>query len=302
MQRNESYREDLEQNAFSYMPVSSLNNVKGNKLPSRDLSSFAEPGKEYLMVYKGGGIFQHRKGVSSITSEGLWAARTEGAGATAGHRRREQQPAGLHTSGGKSLPFPRVPGEAGADALLTPVITHRLPLQWVSPPQPSTVLIPSQHLSSTTCDDSLLLRSLQHSRVKSLPRREDPWKVSAWQWPWSLVQSWLKVSWLGRWERWSDRTVRGCSLTETAHPGRAPQWPFAWRVLWQEVLVRNTKLISLHQPEEFRKRQKEIPQVRPPPRILLAGIRLGWTRRAPPGRTLSQNDQLKATRKLIPSP
>ena len=39
-------------------------------------------------------------------------------------------------------------------------------------------------------------------------------------------------------------------------------------------------LISLHQPEEFRKGQKETPHVRPPPRILLCGIQLGWTRRA----------------------
>ena len=47
-----------------------------------------------------------------------------------------------------------------------------------------------------------------------------------------------------------------------------------------------------YQPEEFRKSQKVTPRVQPPPRILLAGIHLGWTRRAPPGRTLSQNDWL----------
>ena len=53
----------------------------------------------------------------------------------------------------------------------------------------------------------------------------------------------------------------------------------------QEVLVRNTELISLHQLEEFGKGQNETPHVRPPPRILLSSIHLGWTRRAPPGRT-----------------
>ena len=34
------------------------------------------------------------------------------------------------------------------------------------------------------------------------------------------------------------------------------------------------------------KGQKETPPVQPPPRILLSGIHLGWTRHAPPGRTL----------------
>ena len=67
-----------------------------------------------------------------------------------------------------------------------------------------------------------------------------------------------------------------------------------------EVLVRNMELMSHHQMDEFRKGQKETPHVRPPPRILLSGIYLGWTRHAPPGRTLSQNDWLKTTRKLIP--
>ena len=36
-----------------------------------------------------------------------------------------------------------------------------------------------------------------------------------------------------------------------------------------------TELRSLHQPEEFRKGQKETPHVQPPPRILLSGIHLG---------------------------
>ena len=53
------------------------------------------------------------------------------------------------------------------------------------------------------------------------------------------------------------------------------------------------ELISHHQPEEFGKGQKEKTHVWPPPRILLFGIHLGWTRHAPPGRTLSQNDWLK---------
>ena len=61
------------------------------------------------------------------------------------------------------------------------------------------------------------------------------------------------------------------------------------------------ELIIHHQLEEFRKGQKETLHVWPPPRILLSGFHLGWTRLAPPGRTLSQNDWLKTTRKLIPS-
>ena len=47
------------------------------------------------------------------------------------------------------------------------------------------------------------------------------------------------------------------------------------------------ELISLYQPEEFGKGQKETPHVRPPPRIF-SGIHLGWIRRAPPGRTESE--------------
>ena len=46
------------------------------------------------------------------------------------------------------------------------------------------------------------------------------------------------------------------------------------------------ELIRHHQPEEFRKGQKETPCVWPPPRILLAGIYLGWAMHVPPGRTL----------------
>ena len=39
------------------------------------------------------------------------------------------------------------------------------------------------------------------------------------------------------------------------------------------------ELVSHHRPEEFREGQKETPRVRPPPRILLAGIHLGRTRK-----------------------
>ena len=70
-----------------------------------------------------------------------------------------------------------------------------------------------------------------------------------------------------------------------------PPWPgttvtICIIVLQQEVPVRNTELITLHQLEEFGKGQSETPYVRPPPRILFSGIHLGWIRRAPPGRTL----------------
>ena len=74
-----------------------------------------------------------------------------------------------------------------------------------------------------------------------------PWTV-AHQAPLSMGFSWQ--------EYWSglpftppgdlpDPGVRGSTLIETCHPGQAP-----------EVLVRNTELISLHQPEEFGKRSK----------------------------------------------
>ena len=51
--------------------------------------------------------------------------------------------------------------------------------------------------------------------------------------------------------------------------------------------MRNTELISHHQPEELGKGQKETPHVRPLPRIPLASIRLGRAMRAPPGKTLN---------------
>ena len=67
---------------------------------------------------------------------------------------------------------------------------------------------------------------------------------------------------------WEMKFVRemlllGETLRETAHPGQAPQQPFAWVVLWQVVLVKKMKLTSHHQPEEFGKGQKETPLVLP---------------------------------------
>ena len=82
------------------MPVSFSHDMNDDK-PSRELRGFAEPDRKYLMVYMGGGISPHRKGVSSVKPEGLWVARAGEAAATAGHRHREQQPSGPHTNGGK---------------------------------------------------------------------------------------------------------------------------------------------------------------------------------------------------------
>ena len=62
------------------------------------------------------------------------------------------------------------------------------------------------------------------------------------------------------------------------------------------------ELTSHHQQGEFRKGQKVTPRVQPPPRILVTDIHLGRASHEPLGRTLSQNDCLKTTRKLIPSP
>ena len=52
----------------------------------------------------------------------------------------------------------------------------------------------------------------------------------------------------------------------------------AWKIPWteeQEIMIRNTELISHHQPEEFGKGLKETLRVRPLPRIPLANIHLG---------------------------
>ena len=53
------------------------------------------------------------------------------------------------------------------------------------------------------------------------------------------------------------------------------------------------ELRSHHQPEEFRKGQKEMSCILPPPSILLTSFHLGWAMRAPPGRMLNQNDLAK---------
>ena len=68
--------------------------------------------------------------------------------------------------------------------------------------------------------------------------------------------------------------VRGSTLkppTLARHHSHHLHELFDARQSW----VRNTELISHHQPEEFRKSQKETPHVLPPPRILLAGIHVG---------------------------
>ena len=55
--------------------------------------------------------------------------------------------------------------------------------------------------------------------------------------------------------RFSEDFVRGSTMTETAHPGQAHSNHL------HEVLVRNTELISHHQPEDFKKGQKETPYI-----------------------------------------
>ena len=117
--------------------------------------------------------------------------------------------------------------------------------------------------------------------------------------PWIYVGLLFWLQWKGH--SVSSETVRGSTLTETTLPGQAFWQLSVWVVLQQEVLVRNTQLISHHQPEEFGKSQKETPCVCPPPRIPLASIHLGWTMHAPPRRTLNQTDWPKTTWKLIPS-
>ena len=93
----------------------------------------------------------------------------------------------------------------------------------------------------------------------------------------------------------------GETVTECTHPGLAPQKPFAWVVLCQEVLARNTELRSHYQPEEVGKGHKEMPHVLPPLRILFAVLYLDWAMHALPGRTLSQNDWLETVQTLTPS-
>lgn len=48
--------------------------------------------------------------------------------------------------------------------------------------------------------------------------------------------------------------------------------------------------MQLFQPEEFRKGQKETPDILPPPQILLDGIYFDWAMHALSGRTKSQKD------------
>ena len=60
------------------------------------------------------------------------------------------------------------------------------------------------------------------------------------------------------------------------------------------------ELISLHQPEEFGKGQQETSHVWSPPRILLSGIHFGWTRHAPPRRTLESEWLAKDNRETNP--
>ena len=96
--------------------------------------------------------------------------------------------------------------------------------------------------------------------------------------------------------------VRGSTLTETAHPGPRTTVIICMSCFRTGGPGEEQGTNKPPPTREFRKGQKETPPVRPPPRILLSGIHLGWTRCAPPGRTLSQNDWLKTTRKLIPSP
>jgi len=69
-----------------------------------------------------------------------------------------------------------------------------------------------------------------------------------------------------------NKNVRGSTLTETAHLGPGTIVTICFTTGGHG---KNRKLISLHQPEEFVKGQKETPPVRPPPRILLSGIHLG---------------------------
>ena len=90
-------------------------------------------------------------------------------------------------------------------------------------------------------------------------------------------------------------SVRVSTLTETANPGQTLWQLFTWVVLWSKILVKNMELIRHHRPEEFRKGQKEKACVWPPPRILVAGNRLGWAMWVPPGRILNQNDWPKTT-------
>ena len=91
-----------------------------------------------------------------------------------------------------------------------------------------------------------------------------------------------------------------------AHRRKPPPWPGTGVAVCVSYFktrgpARGRELTSQYQPWEFRKGRKEAPCVQPPPRMLLAGLHLGWATRWPPGRTLSRDEGSEITRKRIPS-
>ena len=97
-------------------------------------------------------------------------------------------------------------------------------------------------------------------------------------------------------------TVRGSTLTETHPPcpGTVVTICVSYSITGGPGKEHRTNKSSL--TRRVQERSKETACVQPPPRILVAGIHLGWAICAPPGRTLSQNDWSKITQKLIPLP
>ena len=100
------------------------------------------------------------------------------------------------------------------------------------------------------------------------------------------------------------KLVFGEPLTKTAHPGQAPQQPFAQVILQQgvreggrKVLVRKPELTSFHQPEES---QNDSPYVLPtsqnPPHWNPSWLSNAWATR----KDLSQNDSPETTQSLTP--
>ena len=96
----------------------------------------------------------------------------------------------------------------------------------------------------------------------------------------------------------SFKIINYWDLLAETHWLNCPPWPGTVVTICKGCFMtggpgKEQELISHHQLVEFRKSPKETPCVWAPPRILLAGIHLGWAMRVPPGRTLESKQLVR---------